>query len=99
LDCCGECDGSDITLILEYGSLKHYSFLETGDSERQGQAAEIRRLKAELKRVSEERDILKKPQRTLPRSHDKVRIHPGTRNLVSCSKALPHDESSFQWGY
>ena len=40
--------------------LPHYSLPEAERSEAQGQAAEIRRLKAELKRVSEERDILKK---------------------------------------
>lgn len=37
--------------------------------------AENRRLKAELKRVSEERDILKKPPRTSPESPTEVRVH------------------------
>lgn len=39
------------------------------------QQAEMRRLKAELKRVTEERDILKGPPRTLPRCPGKVRLH------------------------
>ncbi len=39
------------------------------------QSAEVRRLKAELKRVTEERDILKKPPRTLQRDNGKVRVH------------------------
>lgn len=43
-----------------YAWLKRYSLPESGGSERGSQAEEIRRLKAELKRVSEERDILKK---------------------------------------
>jgi len=43
-----------------YEWLKRYSLPPDERSELQGQAAEIRRLKAELKRVSEERDILKK---------------------------------------
>ena len=43
-----------------YEWLKRYSLPPVERSELQGQAAEIRRLKAELKRVSEERDILKK---------------------------------------
>jgi len=43
-----------------YAWLKRYSLPGIGESGCQGQAAEIRRLKAELKRVSEERDILKK---------------------------------------
>ena len=38
------------------------------------QADELRKLKTELKRVTEERDILKK-QRTLPSSPGEVRIH------------------------
>lgn len=48
----------------------------------QGQEAEIRKPKAELKRMTEERDILKKRHacmnRTLPRRPGKVRIYPGT---------------------
>jgi transposase len=43
-----------------YEWIKKYSVPEAERSELQGKAAEIRRLKAELKRVSEERDILKK---------------------------------------
>ena len=43
-----------------YEWLKRYSLPPVERSELQGQAAESRRLKAELKRVSEERDILKK---------------------------------------
>ena len=43
-----------------YEWLKRYSLPLVERSELQGQSAEIRRLKAELKRVSEERDILKK---------------------------------------
>jgi transposase len=43
-----------------YEWLKRYSLPEAERSELQGQSAEIRRLKMELKRVTEERDILKK---------------------------------------
>ena len=42
-----------------YGWLKRYSVL-SGSAEKDDQAAEIRRLKQELVRVTEERDILKK---------------------------------------
>ncbi len=38
------------------------------------QAAEIRRLKKELARVTEERDILKKPPRILPRMQGEIRV-------------------------
>jgi len=43
-----------------YGWLKRYSVPTVERNELQGQTTEIRCLKAELKRVSEERDILKK---------------------------------------
>lgn len=39
------------------------------------QADEMRRLKAELKRVTEERTSQKRPQRTLPSSPGEVRIY------------------------
>ena len=43
-----------------YEWIKRYSLPVAERIQVQGQVAEIRRLKAELKRVSEERDILKK---------------------------------------
>jgi transposase len=43
-----------------YEWIKRYSVPEAQRVEQLGQSAEIRRLKAELKRVTEERDILKK---------------------------------------
>ena len=43
-----------------YQWIKHYSLPQAERQEVVGQQAEIRRLKAELKRVTEERDILKK---------------------------------------
>lgn len=43
-----------------YQWIKLYGMPEAERQETQGQTAEIRRLKAELKRVTEERDILKK---------------------------------------
>ncbi len=43
-----------------YEWIKKYSLPEPERLEQQSQLAEIRRLKAELKRVTEERDILKK---------------------------------------
>ena len=43
-----------------YQLLKSYGQPVEARQEQQNQSAEIRRLKAELKRVSEERDILKK---------------------------------------
>ena len=43
-----------------YQWIKRYSIPKAEREERESHAAEIRRLRAELKRVSEERDILKK---------------------------------------
>ncbi len=43
-----------------YAWVKKYSQPEPARLEAQGKDAELRRLKAELKRVTEERDILKK---------------------------------------
>jgi transposase-like protein len=39
------------------------------------QTGKLKRLEAELRRVAEERDILKKSPRTLPKSPVKVRLH------------------------
>jgi len=64
-----------VSLPTLYDWLKRYSLPEAERSELQGQAAEIRRLKAELKRVSEECDMLKKAAAYLPKSPGKVRIH------------------------
>lgn len=49
-----------VSLPTLYDRLKRYNLPEAELSEQQGQETEIRRLKTELKRVSEERDILKK---------------------------------------
>lgn len=61
-----------VSLPTLYDWLKRYSLPEAERSELQGQAAGIRRRKAELKRVREERDILKRQQRTLPKSPARV---------------------------
>ena len=43
-----------------YAWMKHYALEPAQRAQRDSQADEIRRLKAELRRVTEERDILKK---------------------------------------
>lgn len=61
------------------------------------QHAELRRLRAELKRVTEERDILKRPLRTLPRSSAaEVRLYQAARGRLFDSTALPDAESPSQ---
>ena len=61
-----------------YKWINMYPRPEPESIELQVQAAEIRRLLAELKRVSEKRDNLKKPPRTLLRSSGKVPVHQGS---------------------
>ena len=58
-----------------YDWIKQYSKPETVLQEEDNLARENRRLKSELIRVTEERDILKKPPRTLQKSPSEVRLH------------------------
>nr|UVN17959.1 hypothetical protein pPsy0479b_00001 [Pseudomonas syringae] len=59
-----------------YAWIKVYSKPQEQRQQDDDQQAELRNLRAELKRVTEERDILKKrPPRTLPRSAAEVRLH------------------------
>lgn len=59
-----------------YQWLKQFGVPAADRAEARSQQDEIRRLKSELKRVTEERDIQKRPRRTLPRNPGKVRLHP-----------------------
>ena len=49
-------------------------FSRSSGSGAEDQAAEIRRLKKELTRITEERDILKKPPRISPEMQNEVRV-------------------------
>lgn len=51
-----------------YAWIKRYSKPQQERQQDDDQHAELRRLRAELKQVTEERDILKRPPHTLPRS-------------------------------
>ncbi len=57
-----------------YAWVKRYGVPEDERKAVDAQSDEMRRLKAELKRVTEERDILKKPRCTLPRRPGKVHL-------------------------
>ena len=59
--------------------------------------AEIRRLQKELKRVTEERDILKKPRRTSPVSPIEVRLHSGAQRAVANPLTVFSVGRSPQW--
>ena len=55
--------------------LKKYGEPNPRQADKADLSAETARLKADLKRMTEERDILKRPQSTLPTTPGKVRIH------------------------
>ncbi len=60
--------------------------------------AELNRLKAELRRTSEERDILKKrPPRTFPNSPSEVRVYPGAPSRVHFERDVQGAGLSPQW--
>jgi len=58
---------------------------------------EVLKLRAELRRVQEERDILKKPPRTLPGSPSKVRVHRGAPQKAPHPDDVPNLRRSAQW--
>ncbi len=62
------------------------------------QAAEIRRLKKELARVSEERDILKKrPPRTSPGMQSEVRVYRRASTDLFGAQDVPLPQHPSQW--
>ena len=80
-----------------YAWIKRYSKPQAERQQDDDQHAELRRLRAELKRVTEERDILKRPPRTLPRSAVEVRLYQAASGRLFDSTALPDAESPSQW--
>jgi transposase len=58
-----------------YTRIKRYGVPEEQRQVVDSQAEELRRLKAELKRITEKRDILKRPRCTLLRRPGKVHLH------------------------
>jgi transposase len=65
-----------VTNYSMYQWVKNYGAARPEQQAVQDQEAEVRSLRAELKRVTDERDILKRPPRTLPRRSGDVRVHP-----------------------
>jgi putative transposase len=75
--------------------VRKYSQPESARIEARNKDAELRRLKAELKRMTEERDILKKGRRVLCQSiPGKVRIHTGSRSPALCTANVSGDGSA-----
>lgn len=65
----------DITTHSLYAWIKKYGPDSFTNKEQSDAQAEIRRLQKELKRVTDERDILKKPRRTSKSSPTEVRLY------------------------
>ena len=59
--------------------------------------AEIRQLKRELARVTEERDILKKPPRTSPEMQSEVRVHCRASRSLWRAGNVPLPRRAAQW--
>lgn len=84
-----------------YHWLKRYSSNREHHQEANKKDSEIKRLQKELRRVTEERDILKKSPRTLPESPCKVRLYSTnqdqypTRTL--CKLLEPHYSGFYAW--
>lgn len=74
-----------------YQCVKRYSAPPAELQKTDDQQTVVTRLNAELKRVTEERDILKRPSRTLPRCPDKVRLHSRCLQRAFDPKALQDD--------
>ena len=79
-----------------YAWVKRYSKPQEQRAQEDDQQAELRRLRAELKRVTEERDILKRPPRTLPRSAAEVRLYQSAICGLPSSPSMPDVESPCQ---
>jgi transposase len=78
-----------------YRWIKAYS---APTAERQAQLSrtdEMPRLKAELRRVTEEREIQKKPPRILPGSPGEVCVHEGTRGTTQRAAHVPGHAGAF----
>lgn len=80
-----------------YAWIKRYSKPEAQRKQEDDQQAELRRLRAELKRVTEERGILKKAAAYFPGSPTEVRLHQSVSGALFNPAPLPGSESASQW--
>ena len=68
-----------------------------GSGPRKERITEITRLKRELARVTEERDILKKARRTSPRMCGEVRVHTDASAGVSADPHVSRPTGQSEW--
>ena len=80
-----------------YAWVRDYGSTPPGPANGAIDVAELRRLRTELKRVTEERDVLKKPPRTLPNCPGEVRVHARTRQRVPAADNGEGVAGADQW--
>lgn len=80
-----------------YAWIKRYGPDSQDHQQKSNDTAEIRRLQKELKRVTEERDLLKKPRRTSQVTPSKIRLYCRTPRQPSGTTAMSALWCSPQW--
>lgn len=97
------CSVSDVARRLDVTTHSLYAWIKKSgpDSEGHNKQAEsqieIRRLQKELKRVTEEQDILKKPRRTSRKSPTEVRLYPGQQPVRINTAVLSVTQFAPEW--
>lgn len=80
-----------------YGWKKRYHKPERQIRQEAAKVDEIRRLKAELAQVTEERDILKRPRCISQKKPSKVRLHQSAVGPVLGARDVPHAAGTSWW--
>lgn len=80
-----------------YAWMMKYGPNAAGHEENMPTEQEVRNLKKELKRVTEERDILKKPQCISPTSPTEVHLHSGAQSQPVGVESLPFARRASEW--
>lgn len=87
----------DITTHSLYAWIKKYGPDSSTNNAQSDAQAEIRRLQKELKRVTDERDILKKAAAYFAKLPTEVRLYPRQQPLLACSPALSGSGCPSEW--
>jgi transposase len=80
-----------------YAWIKRYDPQQPKITESNDPSAELAKLKKELQRVTEERDILKRPRCTSQASPNEVRLYSGQSAHMACPSFMFNSGCSSQW--
>ena len=80
-----------------YAWIKRYNPQQPKTTEFTDPSAELAKLKKELQRVTEERDILKRPRCTSQASPNEVRLYSGQSEHMACPSFMFSSGCSSQW--